>query len=446
MSKHLKFDDGVSVDVEMNNMTKTMIMAAAPEVIFGRADKRNKSHLLETVTYLPRDVQDRIRALAHLNRGTVTMDVTEHNQLLSADREEMDVDEDEGEEVGDFMKTASQTTVHQCISNFIDATGDAAVVQHVCMVCARELWAYEVDKWLVRDIGNKGLLAPKEPHPAHMLTSGMLLEREVMEGNGDEIQGDVCHDCLRSMNSRKTPPLALANGMWVGPIPRELAILTLPERILVGRYFPAAFIVKLYPKQKGAKHWPTSGLNSAVHGNVSTYKLNTDDIVDMIDADVMPPPASILASTIGVSIVGPKNIPERTMPGFLRVRRERIRAALVWLKGHNPLYARIVISQHNLDGLPFDGVPHEILDALRYSDNMEMLEKERAGYVVDDDDIETEKVEVMAGGSYIWLGFVSFMTHIFLHAGVRPVEDNGWEDEDGIGPNAGTLSKLIENY
>src|SRR5258708_29809892 len=112
------------------------------------------------------------------------------------------------------------------------------------------------------------------------------------------------------LKKKKTPPLALANGMWVGPIPHVLAVLTLPERILIGRYFPAAFIVKLFPKQKGAKNWPTEGMNSGVHGNVSTYKLNTEDIVDMVDVDVMPPSASVLASTIGVSIIGPKNMPE----------------------------------------------------------------------------------------------------------------------------------------
>ena len=38
----------------------------------------------------------------------------------------------------------------------------------------------------------------------------------------------------------------------------------------------------------------------------------------------MPPPASILAATIGVTLIGPKNLPVRTLPGFLRVNRAHI--------------------------------------------------------------------------------------------------------------------------
>ena len=62
-----------------------------------------------------------------------------------------------------------------------------------------------------------------------------------------------------------------------------------------------------------------AGMNSGMKGNVSTYKLNTEDIADMVNLNEMPPPSRILASTIGVTIIGPKNLPERTMPGFLKL-------------------------------------------------------------------------------------------------------------------------------
>ncbi|KAK0197841.1 hypothetical protein F5146DRAFT_919470, partial [Armillaria mellea] len=54
---------------------------------------------------------------------------------------------------------------------------------------------------------------------------------------------DVCQDCLRSLTKEELPRLALANNMWIGHIPAELEILTLPERILIARYFPAAYII-----------------------------------------------------------------------------------------------------------------------------------------------------------------------------------------------------------
>ena len=95
-------------------------------------------------------------------------------------------------------------------------------------------------------------------------------------------------------------------------MPFELALLTLPEQILIARYFSVAFIVKMYPKKKG-----TYALNSGLRGNVLTYRLDTNEIADMVDGMIMPPPTKILAATIGVTFVGLKNMAEWSMPGFL---------------------------------------------------------------------------------------------------------------------------------
>ena len=179
--------------------------------------------------------------------------------------------------------------------------------------------------------------------------------------------------------------------MWVGEVPYELSVLTLPEKILIGRYYPAAYVVKLFPKVKGARHWNTAGLNSGVRGNVSTYRLNVTDIVNIVDPNIMPPPPRILAAVIAVTIVGPKGLPEKTMPGFLHVRRSRVREALIWLKTNNPLYGNIEICEETLAQFPEDAIPEEILGITKYSDDTMQLERERAGYVVEDDDEEVQK-------------------------------------------------------
>src|SRR5882762_4091806 len=100
-----------------------------------------------------------------------------------------------------------------------------------------------------------------------------------MDRKKGRLQGDACHDCLRALRNNQTPALSLANGMWIGDVPPELAILTLPEKVLVAKYFPAAYIVKLFPEQKGASHWSSSGKNSGIQGNVAMYRLNVEDIV-----------------------------------------------------------------------------------------------------------------------------------------------------------------------
>ncbi|KAH9007948.1 hypothetical protein EDB83DRAFT_2208089, partial [Lactarius deliciosus] len=156
------------------------------------------------------------------------------------------------------------------------------------------------------------------------------------------------------------PPLSLANGMWVETVPDELNILTMPEHILVSRHFPAAYIIKLFPKKKGACYWASNSLQSGLRGNVSTYRLNTDNIVKMTDTQIMPPSVSILAATIGVTFVGPKNLSKKTMPSFLRINRAHVHVVLLWLKENNPLYRDIIILLDRLNELPCNGIPLEI--------------------------------------------------------------------------------------
>ncbi|KAJ3892290.1 hypothetical protein GG344DRAFT_10814, partial [Lentinula edodes] len=169
-----------------------------------------------------------------------------------------------------------------------------------------------------------------------------------------------CHDCMRQLKEGQRPRLALANQLWVGAIPFELRILTLPERVLVSRYFAAAYIVKLYPKKHASRSLPADLLTSGLKGNVSSYFLNTQEIAGMVDDGFLPPRPSVLAATIAVTFIGPKNVPLKALAPMLAVRRSRVMDALRWLIANNPLYAGIQISEKNLALLPEDGIPVEI--------------------------------------------------------------------------------------
>ena len=385
MPIELRFADGSSVDSEMQTMTMSKIVSAIPDYKFSRQEKRCRREMMERVATLPEELQKKLRAAVKgkqkdtlrepkfvFDDGDCVMGIADDDEL--EDDEPVAQDEHVHEDEENFLKPASPSVVDQCVSEFIDATGNEAVRQHVCMVCAREVWGKEVERCAVDSIPNKCLLSPNEFHPAHVLTSGMLLERAVMDREKGRLRGDICHDCSRALGNNKTPALSLANGMWIGDVPPELAILTLPEKMLVAKYFPAAYIVKLSPKQKGASHWSSSGMNSGVRGNVATYKLNVEDIMDVVDPKIMPPSAKILASVIGVIIIGPKNMPEHTMLGYFRVRRSCVREGLKWLFNHNPLYADSQLSESQLAELPENGVPREILEAARYSNDIDQLE------------------------------------------------------------------------
>lgn len=104
----------------------------------------------------------------------------------------------------------------------------------------------------------------------------------------------------------------------------------------------------------------------------------------MVSDNVMPPSSAILAATVGVTFVGPKNLPQKTMPGFLHVNRARVRMALLWLNHNNPIYHDIVISESRLSELPEDGIPAEIWSLTKYSNDIGLLVKEMDGYVPED--------------------------------------------------------------
>ncbi|KAJ4491590.1 hypothetical protein C8J55DRAFT_411545, partial [Lentinula edodes] len=169
-----------------------------------------------------------------------------------------------------------------------------------------------------------------------------------------------CHECYKSLERAQTPPLSLCNSMWIGNIPFALRNLSIAERVLISRFFSAAYVVKLYPKKRGSRGMDKEMLTSALRGNVSSYFLNMKEIAGMVDEGFLPPKPSILAATIAVTFVGPRNIPLKALDPYFVVERDKVLHALQWLIANNPLYRDIKISMHNLQSLPERGVPEEI--------------------------------------------------------------------------------------
>ncbi|KAF8441077.1 hypothetical protein L210DRAFT_3369423, partial [Boletus edulis BED1] len=170
----------------------------------------------------------------------------------------------------------------------------------------------------------------------------------------------ICHSCFYDIKAAKLPSSALANNLWVGDVPAELSVLSLPEQVLVSRYYAASYIVKLYPRSRGSGSSSGQMFNNALRGNVASYRMNTADIASMIEGDLLPHHPNILAATIGITLVGAKNVPDRCLPGFLRVSCQCVRDALVFLKNNNPFYQHVQISEENLLLLPDDNVPRQL--------------------------------------------------------------------------------------
>ncbi|KAF8806022.1 hypothetical protein BYT27DRAFT_7257442 [Phlegmacium glaucopus] len=254
----------------------------------------------------------------------------------------------------------------------------SAVSTGICAICARETSLKDLTVYRLNAIPNHHHIRPQDVHPKHDLYDGMLLHPPgVIHGQ----LAHICVDCAKSLKSDKIPSFMLANKLWIGQIPDELRFLTLPERILIAKYFPVAYIVKLYPKKAGACFWDNHQMYSGLKGNVSTYRLDQTQITSMIDGPIMPPAIKILAATIGITFVGPKNLSEKCMLNMFRVRRMRVRTALEWLKENNLLYSNIMISASRLASLPEDGIPIELMATAKHSTDVNMLYEEHNGYV-----------------------------------------------------------------
>jgi hypothetical protein len=379
------------IDDVLRQYTRTDLKAACQQYMAIPRNMRTRAEIYTVISQAPPDIQAGIRSSLHhsvlissrlmTGDSTATLDVPasrdtqepENNHSLS-DSEEI---------IGRlctnaFMRTPTEDVIDAAVAGFIDRTNNAALAVGICGVCARETAATDLNPHLLDHIPSRHRLTPSEPHAKHDIYDGMLLHPSGLSRGG---LCDICCECLRALKADKVPKFALANGMWIGQTPHELQFLTLPERMLVAKFFPAAYIIKLYPKKKGARFWDKCQMYSGLRGNVSTYRLDQSQITSMIDGSAMPHTTDILAATIGITFVGPRNLPDRGLPDMFKVRRARVKKALEWLKDNNPLFKDITISTSRLAQIPEDGVPYELTVTTKHSTDVNMLYAEQDGYV-----------------------------------------------------------------
>jgi hypothetical protein len=288
---------------------------------------------------------------------------------------------DLGRDVRKFMELPDEEELKNCYRAFRKRTSNAGLATGVCVICVREMERAQGQKHVLSEIPNtRSHLVAHPTHPVHDTWDGLLILHEHVEGEGHRASGWVCHNCMAALSRDRLPKFALANEMWIGQVPHELDILTIPEQILIARHHPRCFVFKLYPRDSEA-HLPLDQLQSGMSGNVSLYEMNTDAVVQMLDGQLMPHRGATLASVVAVTFVGCKKVPKNWLKATFRVRRHVLYEALCWLKLNNPIYEDVNISFERLDSLPEDGVPEEIMAIVRHEPDGTLAERERETYV-----------------------------------------------------------------
>jgi hypothetical protein len=157
----------------------------------------------------------------------------------------------------------------------------------------------------------------------------------------------ICVRCHKSMAASKLPKVSLANGMWLGHVPPELADLTFAEQLLVARVRHNRCLVRV------SSGWHKMTANAISFANPTP-----------IVYDVLPPSKDELDEILAFIYTGPcKPTPKDFERTPLLVRRNKVGNALEWLKLNHCDYYDLEISQRNLESYP-DGGPPVIVEYL----------------------------------------------------------------------------------
>ena len=173
--------------------------------------------------------------------------------------------------------------------------------------------------------------------------------------------------------------------MWVGPIPWQLQVLTIPKQLLIALLYPSMYVFKLFPKKMRGNH-DTATLQHAMRGNVSTYKLNMDGIASMIKGNMMPWPPTVLASVISVTFIGLGDLSKWWLQTTFWVCQQVVFEVLQWLKENNKkYYGDIDITPGRIAQQPEDDVSLEVLGIMCQSTDTGIVNQESNGYIPMDD-------------------------------------------------------------
>jgi Domain of unknown function (DUF6570) len=370
---------------DLHVLTMAEIFTVIPKQKIPWSDRRTKEMLCEAVLLRS---QSEIQALVDLaeakmdgNREKASKKRKHIEEVFQqrSFRRVLDDIEDYSTDPKKFMEVPTKVEVQQCHRAFLQMTCNAAMSQKVCVACARRVWAEDGQEHQLGEIPNRHWLAPQHEHVAHRLYEGMLLVGEYLRRDGSQTYGFLCQSCSSSLMKNRLPPLSLANQMWIGNVPFVLKVLTIPEQLLIALQYPRCFVFKLFPKD-GRGQDPNT-LQRGMAGNVTTYEMNTAQASEMLQGNLLPRRPHILASVIAVAFIGHGKVPKNWLKNTFRVRRHMVLNAILWLRENNSLYQHIILSSEQVDSLPLDDVPEEIMASFRNEDNPALVAQERASYI-----------------------------------------------------------------
>ncbi|KAJ7028454.1 hypothetical protein C8F04DRAFT_964008 [Mycena alexandri] len=185
----------------------------------------------------------------------------------------------------------------------------------------------------------------------------------------DSTCDSVCVDCEIHLVKGAVPPLALANGFWIGAVPEVLKGLSFAEKLLIARIRHNRCLVRV-----------SSG-RAKMMANVIMFSNPTFKVYKEL-----PPSRSEIEDVLAFIFTGPvQPTPEDYERTPMLVRRNKVAAALQWLKINHKDYHDLVISEENLNTYELSGVPVVVDYKRMETGNGNKLPTEMSVHEVEDD-------------------------------------------------------------
>lgn len=249
------------------------------------------------------------------------------------------------------------------VKEFKDVMSSTALTSFTCACCAQaqpikdkhqkshEEIGLDLLKGPVRHWASEEMALLPTPFSDGSLANKLVDENGIHTSNDGMLMLDLCTSYLQSLRRKVLPKHALANCLYVGPVPKELSDLTMVEESLIAHARAKSWIVKLQETENG-QSLPMS--QRALKGHTIIYLQEPGKLATLLPLPIEDALTFICVVFVGSTQVTPEWVKAKAKR--LVVQREKVYMALKWLKANNPLYQNIEIVLENLNVLPVDNV------------------------------------------------------------------------------------------
>jgi len=261
------------------------------------------------------------------------------------------------------------------INNFREETSSDHLATYVCASCSEsdfvfnrtEISRSELDLSVLQSSPGHQLAIDSMAHLDVALKSqGILVDARGITASSNSLM--LCKECYSHLNRGKTPPLSIANDMVIGDVPDELRDLTIVEESMIARCRSKCWVLQLKAENQDIS---IPNAQRGLKGHVIIYPQRPEQLLS-----VLPPTVDNVCTPICVVFVGshkPSQDWLRSQAKPLLVRREKVRAALMWLKTHNPLYHKVQIDLDVLATFPDNDILPVHVETVNTTQELETL-------------------------------------------------------------------------